>query len=103
MAVARTIFDDGKRVKLVVSGRFDETVYDAFKSAFQASSSTCKSYEVDLSRVTQMMSAGLGVLMLLRQSASAIDARVKVINPSTPAKRNLEMAFFHEMLDVAFE
>ncbi len=49
-----------------------------------------------------MISAALGILILLNENARLINASVTIINPSTPAKRNLELAFLHRRLDICF-
>ena len=103
MPVTKTILDQGKRVKIAVSEQFDERHFGAFHDAFSETADTCETYEVDLSGVTQMISAGLGILILMRENARAINASLKIINPSIPAKRILEMAFLHKMLDICFE
>jgi len=102
MPVSKHISKDAKHVRIVVSGVFDETAMGAFRRAFSETSNSCERYEIDLSGVTSMISAALGILILLNENARLINASVTIINPSTPAKRNLELAFLHRMLDICF-
>lgn len=102
MPVTRHFSDDGKKLRIVVTDRFDESAMDAFRRAFVETIDSCEAYEIDLSAVTCMFSAGLGILILLNENARRNNASVKIINPSTPAKRNLELVFLHRMLDICF-
>jgi anti-anti-sigma factor len=102
MPVSKHVSQDGRHVRIVVTDSFDERAIKAFRNAFIETAQTCRAYEVDLSGVTRMISAALGILIVLNQSARGIDASVKIINPSMPAKKNLELAFLHRILDICF-
>lgn len=103
MSIKRTISDDGKQVVISVSGQFDERAHDDFKAAFLETWEKCEAYVVDLSQVTHMLSSGLGLLILFTRNAGLKNASVRILNPSTPAKRNLELAFLNQILDICFE
>ena len=81
---------DGK-VSIALSGRFDFNANRAFKSAYEAplKSANVKELEIELSEVEGMDSSALGMLLMLREKAAAVNKSVSLANSRGTLDRSL--------------
>jgi anti-anti-sigma factor len=98
MSLTKTILDNNRGILLKISGRFDVGLQQAFREAYRDTAVVGMTYRVDLSQVTYIDSAALWLLASLAEYAKDHDALVKIINPSSVAKRSIAAASMSELL-----
>lgn len=59
-----------------------------------------KVYELDLSKVEHIDSAGIGMLMISKQKAEAEQGSVVIVSPPPAVRRVLEVAKIDEILEI---
>ena len=59
-----------------------------------------KTYEIDLSGVEHIDSAGIGMLMISKQKAEAANGDVVLVKPPATVRRVLEVAKIDEIIDI---
>lgn len=97
-----TITNDGKAV-LSLNGRFDFNAHRVFKDAYAPllKESSIGSIEVDLSRVQYLDSSALGMLLMLRERASAASKQVVLSKANSTIAQILEIANFGKLFTIA--
>ena len=87
------------RVVLRIHGDFTFAVNHAFRAAYQAQPRTSH-FEVDLREAQYMDSAGLGMLLQLREYAGGDSSRIAVSGASPTIRSILEIANFSRLFDL---
>ena len=100
MLFKRTVTENGEKVTIAVSGKFNYTAFTEFKATFADSTEPVSTYDVDLSGVTHMDSSALGMLIILKEHARDQHATVRIVNPSNPAKRSLSVSLFDKLFEI---
>ena len=96
--VCHHVNENGKRLVILINGRFDFTLHSEFRRAYRDHPNEGDlQYQVDLSKVNYMDSSALGMLLLLREYAGGDSARVIIANPSPRVRKVLEIANFQKM------
>jgi anti-anti-sigma factor len=97
MTIDIRIRDDVARITL--TGRFDFEVHRVFKNAYLPllDKPAVREIEVEMSKVSYMDSAALGMLMLLHDRAKETHKRVTLLNPSTEAEQVMDIANFRKI------
>jgi anti-anti-sigma factor len=101
MAVRAAKSPDGKQVTIAVNGRFDFTVHEQFRIAYESSPTVAARYVVDLSATDYVDSSALGMLLLLREHAGGAADRVSIQGAKPEVKRVLTIANFHKLFALA--
>lgn len=83
-------------------GRFDFNSYRQFRDSYQPvlEDPKVKSIVIDLCDVQYIDSAALGVLLLLRDNATAAGKKVSLANPKGTVKEVLEIANFNKLFQI---
>lgn len=97
--VSINVVEEAGAVRIAVRGRFDLSLQAAFRGAYEKAGKQC-AFVVDLSLVDYMDSAGLGLLLLLREHASG-GPQVTLLGPNAKVARILRIASFHKLFDLA--
>jgi len=100
MSVESDVSLDGKKLTIVVKGRFDFGSHQTFRDAYERFYKVPESYVVDLKETTYMDSSALGMLLLLRDHAGGDDAEVQVINISSDVRKILAISNFDKLFDI---
>jgi len=103
MTEIRTL--DGERPaerRIRISGRFDFEGHRAFRDAYEQAEGV-RRFVVDLSATEYVDSAGLGMLLLLREHARRHGAGVVLSRASPAVERILRIACFHELFEMTQE
>lgn len=100
MSITSTVSDNGKNVKISVTGKFDFQLYDEFRSAYVDTSGTGVSYIVDLAGTDYLDSSALGMLLLLREHAGGEGSKIDIENPSPDVKKILDVANFGKLFEI---
>lgn len=101
MSITSSVSDNGKKVTIAVSGKFDFQLYDEFRSAYVDTPGTGVKYEVDLSGTDYLDSSALGMLLLLREHAGGEGSRIDISNASTDVKKILDVANFGKLFSIS--
>ena len=100
MSVESDVSLDGKKLTIVVKGRFDFGSHQIFREAYERFYKVPDVYVVDLKETTYMDSSALGMLLLLRDHAGGDDAEVQVINISSDVRKILAISNFDKLFDI---
>ena len=100
MAINTTVA--GNTATINMTGRFDFNVQRDFKEAYdpQLSSMSVSVIEVNLAGVDYLDSSALGMLLMLRERASAAGKQLKLCKPGTSVAQILEIANFAKLFTI---
>lgn len=101
MAVAAKTVDDGRTVNIMIDGRFDFSVQQAFRNAYRNNKDAGTQFNVDLSATEYMDSSALGMLLLLKEHVSNIKGSIVLVRPSATIRKILEMANFNRQFTIS--
>lgn len=87
---------------IFMEGRFDFLVHREFKQAYMdmLNNPSINEIEVDLQKLDFMDSTALGMLLLLRERASAVNKSIALSNPSEIASKLLWVANFDKLFAI---
>ena len=100
MTFKRNVSENGEKVTITVSGKFNYATFSEFKGTYVGLTEVVNNFDVNLSGVTHMDSSALGMLMILKEHASDLGAKVRLINPSNTAKRTLSVSLFDKLFEI---
>ena len=100
MAVSRQISDDGSKLTIKISGRFDFSAHKDFRESYEEVGEKPEQFCVDLSSTEYLDSSALGMLLLLRDHAGGDAARVKIINCNPDVLKILRISNFEQLFTI---
>ena len=100
MAVESEVSPDGKKLTIVIKGRFDFGQHQKFRESYERFYKVPQAYIVDLKETTYMDSSALGMLLLLRDHAGGDESQVTVINSNPDVRKILAIANFDRLFDI---
>lgn len=100
MPVEPQLSDNGDKLIIKVSGRFDFSDHKAFRNAYDSNSGSVKTCVVDLSQTDYMDSAALGMLLVLKENAEANGANVVISSPSKNIQSILSVSKFESLFRI---
>jgi len=100
MSVTTSVSDDGKRVTIQVSGRFDFSTHQEFLRAYKEHPRGEKAFVVDLKNADYMDSSAMGMLLQLRDYGNK-DRAVELVNGNDDVREILRIANFDKLFKVA--
>jgi HptB-dependent secretion and biofilm anti anti-sigma factor len=89
---------EGDELHISVKGRFDAGAYAAFIEATHCGSGDARHVVIDVSGVDTIDSAGLGMLLIARESAGANRASIRGCSPEL--RRILGIVNFGQLFDL---
>lgn len=93
-----SIVGDGGRCVIRMAGRFDTHCRREFVEAVaQAVADAAGEIQVDLGGVEYIDSSGLGMLLMVRESAKSAGKTVSIANASGNVRQVLDIANFHKL------
>ncbi len=103
MSVRREVLDDGKKVQINISGRFDYKLSQEFRDTYrQIPGQEGVAYYVNLSEADYMDSSALGMLLLLREHAKCRGGAVYIERPSEQIDNILKVANFEQLFTINY-
>jgi len=92
----------GNTATINMSGRFDFNVQREFKEAYdpQLNNAAVGTIEVNLAGVDYLDSSALGMLLMLRERATAAGKALKLCNPNPGVSQILEIANFSKLFTI---
>lgn len=100
MIVSSELAADGGRLDIRLSGRFDFSMHEEFKAAYDGKIESGDTVVVDLAGVEYMDSSALGMLLLLREYLGEEDADVRLINGSPEIRNILHVSNFEQLFKI---
>lgn len=100
MAITTTVSNDGSKVTIHVSGRFDFAAHQEFLRAYKSHPRGEKHFVVDLQNADYMDSSAMGMLLQLRDY-SAKDRPMELVNSNDGVREILRIANFDKLFKVA--
>jgi len=95
-----TLLECNGYVTIYIRGRFVFSCHKEFNYVMYIYNRVDTYFTVDLSNVTYMDSAALGMLLLLRDHVGCDTDRVQLRSPSIPAREILELANFNHIFSI---
>jgi anti-anti-sigma factor len=92
---------DGDTLTIKVDGRFDFSVHQEFRMAYENVSPAPAHYVVDLADTTYLDSSALGMLLLLRDYAGGDAADIELRNANEDVRKILNISNFEKLFRIA--
>ena len=99
MSITTSSGNDGQLI-IKIQGRFDFSVHQDFKNAYESPSTKSNKFEVDMRGTTYLDSSALGMLLLLRDYAGGDAATVSITNSSADIKKILTISNFEQLFRI---
>lgn len=100
MAVESQVSDDQKSLTIKVRNRFDFSRQREFRNAYCNYNDSSMAFYVDLSSTDYMDSSALGMLLLLKEHADAINGSVSLVRPADTIRKIIMMANFDKLFTI---
>src|SRR3954463_16219346 len=86
-----TVERSNGKFKIVLQGRFDVSSHRMFRDSYSSGlgANDVKEFEIDLNDVEYLDSSALGMLLMLREKAQAVNQSVVLANCPAPEKQTL--------------
>jgi anti-anti-sigma factor len=100
MGLMRSVSADGKVVTIKINGRFDFSVHQDFRAAYEAGASNESNYVLDFANTEYMDSAACGMLLVFRDAVGGNKAEISIVNANHEIVNTLSMLQFHKMFKI---
>ena len=100
MTISTQLVDENNELVINVSGRFDFSAHQDFRSAYEDIEDQPNSYAVDMTDATYLDSSALGMLLLLRDHAGGDDASIRIINCNDDVRKILVISNFGRLFNI---
>ena len=100
MAISSQLSAGDQALVINVSGRFDFSLHQEFRDAYEHQDSDIEAYRVDMSEATYLDSSALGMLLLLRDYAGGDQARVEIVNCNPDVRKILSISNFEQLFTI---
>ena len=101
MTVMYEFSPDANLLTIAINGRFDFSLHQAFREAYETLTGRPDSVVLDLKKATYVDSCALGMLLLLRVHAGGDDAVISVVNSSPDVRKTLTLSNFDKLFDIS--
>ncbi len=98
MSITSSYENDGKTVRISVSGTLGNDVHKQFRESYEKSPSS--SYIIDLGNASNIDSSGLGMLLLLRDFAGGEEADITIVNCSQTILEIFNVTCFFRLFNI---
>ena len=95
-----TSSDTGGQLTIKIQGRFDFSVHQDFKNAYESTDNKSNKFEVDMSGTSYLDSSALGMLLLLRDYAGGDSSTIDITNSSADIKKILTISNFEQLFKI---
>ncbi|MEH6389356.1 STAS domain-containing protein [Pseudomonas profundi] len=100
MAIQASHSTDGQVLTIRVSGRFDFSVHQQFREAYERSGLTPQRYVVDLQDTDYIDSSALGMLLLLRDHAGGDEALIQIVHCNPDVRKVFSISNFEQLFSI---
>ncbi len=92
---------DGDTLTIKIVGRFDFSVHQSFRLAYEDVRPEPARYVLDLKETNYLDSSALGMLLLLRDYAGGDAADITLLNPNEEVRKILKISNFEKLFKIA--
>jgi anti-anti-sigma factor len=102
MAIVTEKSSDNKTLTIKVQGRFDFSMLQSFKNAYESIEPIPESFVIDLKESDYLDSSALGMLLALRDHAGGDDSsnKIKIKNCNSDVKKILVITKLDELFSI---
>lgn len=100
MTITSNLSDDSNELTIKVTGRFDFSSLQLFRSAYEKILPPPRAYVIDLKDSDYLDSSALGMLLALRDHAGGDDAKIRIINSNGDVRKILVITKLDELFMV---
>ncbi len=100
MSISVNSVKDGK-VTINIKGRFDFSIHQDFRNAYENVDPKPDSFEVDLRATSYLDSSALGMLLLLRDYAGGDQSNVNIANANAEVSKILTISNFEQLFTIS--
>ena len=100
MAIQQEISTDGSEVTISVTGRFDFSAHRDFRECYESVAARPERFTVNLRDAIYLDSSALGMLLLLRDHANALSAKVEITNCTPEVRKILTISNFEQLFTI---
>ncbi len=101
MSISSNLTSDGKEATIRISGRFDFSQNQEFRSALKNAGANVQKFVVDLGGTDYVDSSALGMLLVLRDKVGGQKDHVSIVNVNPEVKKILTIANFGQLFAIA--
>ncbi len=101
MAIAANRTADGSELTISVSGRFDFSSHQDFRTAYENLPNKPQRYVIDMREASYLDSSALGMLLLLRDYAGGDSARIVIAHCNPDVKKILTISNFEQLFQIS--
>ncbi|WP_017939562.1 STAS domain-containing protein [Zestomonas thermotolerans] len=101
MAISSQLSSDGQELTISIQGRFDFSLHQAFRDAYERADIRPRRYVIDLEGTNYLDSSALGMLLLLRDYAGGDDALISLINCNPDVRKILGISNFGQLFQIS--
>lgn len=98
MSITTESQDEGKTLKISISGTLGNDVHKEFRNAYESSKSSA--FIIDLGHANNIDSSGLGMLLLLRDHSGGEDSNITIINCSQTILEIFNVTCFYRLFNI---
>ena len=100
MGIVTKMSADGSELQISIEGRFDFSLHQEFRKAYESTEINPEQYVVDMQATTYLDSSALGMLLLLRDHAGGDHANIRIINGNDDVRKILTISNFEQLFDI---
>ena len=101
MSVTVESSNEGKQVKIAISGNFDFTVVQDFRKTYMDIDGNSTDVTVDMRETEYMDSSALGMLLNMKKHIGETPEGIKIINCRPQVKKILDISRFDKKFDIS--
>ncbi len=100
MSVTAQLSDSGQALVLKILGRFDFSIHQDFRNAYEKHQGPVNSYIIDLKDASYIDSSALGMLLLLRDYAGGDKTPISIVGSNPDVKKILIISNFNQLFKI---
>ncbi len=100
MPISSSVTENGKRVMITVTDRFDYSLHQEFRDSYRQVEQTGAIFSLNLSGSTYMDSSALGMVLLLKEHAEKNGGSVVISKPNPAVAKILKIANFDRFVTI---
>lgn len=100
MTLHKYVSEDKKQVTISIEDRFDFSLHQKFREAYEDCIQSNVEINIDLSKTSYMDSSALGMILLLKDHVEKFACTFKISKPNETVNQILEIAQFHRLMTI---
>ncbi len=100
MTVSSRTSGDGKELIIAIEERFDFSLHQQFRDAYNRVTTPDLTFILDLSQTEYMDSSALGMILLLKDHVQLCAGQLIISRPSDTVRKILEIAQFQRLMTI---